>query len=347
MFSQTTASEDIQRDRTWMVPLEDYSLILVRGPESEKFLQGQCTCDFSRLTINTDKAKLSDSEQQVFLHGAHCNHKGRMLCSFVAAKINHDTIALRLHQSVEQTALVALKKYATFSKVTLTAANDLGIFGVCGPEAEALCASLLSVNSEKLPSENRAAQFDGATVLCHSIKQYEVWLTQEKLHDMVPSLNKNSAIENLEVQKTSNLWRLQNIARGIGEVTSNITESLIPQEINFQLVDGISFSKGCYTGQEVVARMHYRAHLKKHMYRGILPVTTPPNVGASLFESEEVAQSDAPKIRGSIVTVARSDEHHCEFLALCDDNLINLPRSVVEGNLSAEIQWLTLPYAIS
>lgn len=315
-----TTHDNTDTQSTSVVPLRDYSLILVQGPDANTFLQGQCTCDFAPLN------------QGQIITGAHCTPKGRMNSSFIGATLDADTIALRVHTSIAESALAALKKYAVFSKVTLSIADDYFAIGL--------------INfTEPLETAPEVGQFlykNKVLTLRHDEDLYEIWFTAEQATETLKTF------ASLPLQKTANLWQLKNIQRGIGEIRSELVEKLLPQEINLQLTGGVSFKKGCYTGQEIVARIHYRGQMKKHMYRGRVTSDTPPTSAEPIYVND--------KAKGTLINAAlchseSESSQEYEFLALCDDATVNndsnTEPSKIDPNSPANIQWQALPYAIS
>lgn len=309
----TTATATPNSAESWQcaIPLLDHVLIEVKGPDAEKFLQGQCTCDFK--SIANGKFSL----------GAHCNVKGRMVSSFTAAKLGSEHFGLRTHKSNAENALATLKKYAVFSKVTLEISSSLAPVAVFNAQAN------------EIPFFDATAEAGFSTALGqgarlpHTNNMQELWLTHEHIQQL---------LEQLPVAAPHN-WLAYNIAQGIAEVTADSTEQFIPQEINLQLLGGVSFNKGCYTGQEIVARMHYKATLKKHMYRAQLAATTSaPATGSQLVNEEG---KNVGQVVQSVTTATGA-----EILALALDTVAHSENVHCETNPQQKLQWLALPYAI-
>lgn len=308
-------ADEICSEQTSIVPLRDYQLIIVSGDDSESFLQGQCTCDFTQLLKNH------------IVMGAHCTHKGRMNSSFHALRLDEKTIGLRVHKSIADYAKNALQKYAVFSKVSIDITDNYYLFGVIGDRPSEHLAKHI-----KLPPAGEFCSTQDYIVAAHQHNQIEVWCHE-------PWLKAWLSLDNtIPLQASSNAWRLMNIRRGIGEVVAENLDQLLPQELNFQLVNGISFKKGCYTGQEIVARLHYRGQLKKHLYRGYTASDSAPSVNDMITNA---------KNKGVIVNVAECGISEYEFLALCDSTMYNTDSCVLEKNSAAKIQWKSLPYAIN
>ena len=264
-------------EQTCVVPRVNRALLRVSGPDAVKFLQGQCTCDLNQLT---------DGE---LLLGAHCTHKGRMNSSFVIAPLASDAIGLQIHSSITEHAFTSLKKYIVFSKAEIAVADDIGSVYLAGPEAEKILRKLDLFP----PSAGRFFQAGRITLLQHAENQFEIWAPEETLLDVCQSA---------PVLATENQVDLLGVRRGIGEIRAETVEEFIPQDLNFQFTGGVSFSKGCYTGQEIIARMHYKGKIKKHMYRGVADVPGLPVPATAIVDS-------AGKNAGKIVFAAHNENH--------------------------------------
>ena len=294
---------------------------MVTGEDAEKFLQGQCTSDFKRLA------------NKEWLLGAHCNVKGRMHSSFYAARINEDSIGLRIHRSIAEPALAALKKYIVFSKAQITIKPAYLIGLVLPANSKTLPDSTL-----QLPDTGQySIQPELGSVLRLDESRAEIWAEDEQsLRNLWSKLPADSELG------SDALWQQLNIAYGIAEVRADSFEKLIPQELNFQLLNGISFSKGCYTGQEIIARMHYRANLKKHLYRAqtTLTISDQEPVFGTRVLSTNLSNG------GFVVSAVHISERYWELLVLIKDDLIDVNSAFLELNSQPKLSWLPLPYAI-
>lgn len=295
---------------TYFMPL-DYGLIAIKGPDSGKFLQGQVTCDVRELA--DDKTLL----------GAQCNIKGRMLLCFTALQPNAEEILLRVHKGLIANGLASLGKYIVFSKAKLSdASNDYRCIGLAGPQAE----TILRAAYGAIPKDNGGWLAAGSGfIIRQGHQRFECWLPPTEL-------------ANLAAQATPadhNLWTLLNIQAGLGDITPETYEAFTPQAINFQLVNGINFRKGCYTGQEIVARLHYRGTLKRHMYRFGFNGDS-PNPGS------EIHNAEGKKV-GEVILAAINGSGQGELLAsVADDERADL---YLAGQ-AQKLSLLSLPYAI-
>lgn len=227
--------------------------IRLRGPDAAKFLQGQTTCDLLAL------AEQSDGEA---IGGAQCTPQGRMVFDFFAffnrVDDERDLILITAPDLVE-TAIASLKKYAVFFKVEI---SDVSAHW---------CQLLLLGDAPAKPP--------GATLFALA----------ERITTLTLPLSN-------AVELTLPGWQLgdsataeqQLLAAGITEVSAATSELFIPQMLNYDHRGFISFKKGCYTGQEIIARAHYRGAVKRRLAllqaSGELPATAQP--GAELRDSD-------------------------------------------------------------
>lgn len=202
------------------VALTQYRLIEVAGIDAEKYLQGQLTCDVAKLAVG---------EQTLT---CHCDPKGKMSALFRLYRATAEQFFLIMQQDLLPEALVQLKKYAVFSKVTFTEL-DQALFGTTSGEIIAKFNE--NVTACYLDEEPKRAIFWGDIAV--------------------------------ETNGDGSLWDLIDIQQGVPLLYKANQFELIPQATNLQLLDkAISFTKGCYIGQETVARAKYRGANKRAMF---------------------------------------------------------------------------------
>jgi len=301
----------------WMA-LSQYTLIIIEGPDAEKFLQGQCTCD------------ISDSRDNNIISGAHCNPQGRMLNSFILVQLDTEKFALRVHQSIAAQALADFQKYIVFSKAEARLEENIALIGFYQAPA-GLIPSAASTSSS-------VSQTTFGWILAHDQEQIEVWASETQLEEISERLSSEQF--STIAMANSHQWDLLNIRKGLGDVREQTRGELLPQDINLQLTGGVSFSKGCYTGQEIVARMHYKATLKKHMYRASIESDDSILPGASLINV------DTGKTVGSVIYSAPSKSGQIELLAMCKDDFTSAENALSVSPSNNKLMWLPLPYAI-
>ncbi len=159
-------------------------------------------------------------------------------------------------------------------------------------------AALTSLGLE-LPAEtDSVARNDGLIALRASPDRAELWVRADQADTLKGKLSA------LLAEGELNQWLLGQIRAGIGQVMPSTRELFIPQMLNLQAVGGVSFKKGCYTGQEIVARMQYLGKLKRRLYRLQLEASELPEPGTQLFSPTHGSSI------GEVVMAARTEQKH-------------------------------------
>ncbi|WP_265534199.1 CAF17-like 4Fe-4S cluster assembly/insertion protein YgfZ [Pseudomonas saponiphila] len=303
-------------DSAFFCPLSHEGVLAVRGPDASKFLQGQLTCNLNYL---------SDSQSSL---GARCNQKGRMQSSF-RILVQGDGCLLAMASELLEPQLADLKKYAVFSKAKLSDESANWVrFGLAGGDAT------LSGLGLELPQEDGAVvRSDDLIAIRVSSDRAELWAPAEQAEHLARQLAAQLPEGEL------NQWLLGQIRAGLGQVMAQTRELFIPQMLNLQAVGGVSFKKGCYTGQEIVARMQYLGKLKRRLYRLSLPTGELPVPGTPLFSPTHGSAI------GEVVLAARATDQ-VELLAVLQAEAVedgNLHLGALEG---PSLHLLDLPYQL-
>ncbi|MBV7547861.1 folate-binding protein YgfZ [Pseudomonas sp. PDM26] len=303
-------------DSAFFCTLSHEGVLAVRGADASKFLQGQLTCNLNYL-----------SESRASL-GARCTQKGRMQSSF-RILLEGDGVVLAMATALLEPQLADLKKYAVFSKSKLTDESAAWVrFGVDHGDA-----ALVSLGLD-LPAEtDSVVRNDGLIAIRVSPQRAELWASAGQADAVKGKLSVVLSEGDL------NQWLLGQVRAGIGQVMPDTRELFIPQMLNLQAVGGVSFKKGCYTGQEIVARMQYLGKLKRRLYRLQLTVSELPEPGTALFSPTHGSSI------GEVVLAARAGQN-IELLAVlqaeaADSGDIHLGE--LEG---PSLQLLDLPYEL-
>ncbi len=307
-----------------IVPLSHYGLLEVRGPEAEPFLQGQITCSATEVT----PAMSSPS--------AYCTPKGRVVASFQLLRPQSDVFLLRMRSDLLDIAARAFGKYIVFSKAKLAMVEPLSGVGLHGANIGAVLRELV----ETLPArQNGTVSYrDGLLLQCdQAATQYEYWgpaaaVTALWLH-CAPRC----------VALGSRYWRWLQVRSGNAEICAATSEMFLPHMLNYHVTGAINFKKGCYTGQEIVARTHYRGQVKRHLLRAAL-------AGIAPMPGSDIVDSNGKSVGNVVDSVAVSAET-AELLAVVatatatDDNESAESPTILRID-AAELRPLALPYAI-
>lgn len=218
--------------------LTDWGVIEVAGADKKTYLQGQLTCNLVTLAQNQ------------MVYGAHCDAKGKVWSAF---RLFHhgEHYAMLQPASAIAVELAELKKYAIFSKVTISHSQDVAL-GVIGSQAEAW------INTLSDSRDDVRALKTGTAVKISSQR----WLLLIK-PEAVDALLATTTAQRVN----SDLWTYCEIQDALPIITQEQQNLHIPQALNLQALGGISFNKGCYTGQETIARAKYRGINKRALYR--------------------------------------------------------------------------------
>ncbi|MBC7415541.1 MAG: folate-binding protein YgfZ [Herminiimonas sp.] len=275
----------------FVVPLTAFGLIAANGAEAATFLHNQLTNDVENL--GTDEVRLA----------GYCTPKGRLLATFLLWKTG-DTIYLQLPLELQATIQKRLQMFIMRAKATLTDADQQTIqLGLAGSAASAALSTWFPV----LPAAPHAKVDSAAGSLMRladsrrssdaapgveDVPLY-LWTTdgataQAAWPTLIARLQPASAAA----------WQLAQVRAGIASITAATQEKFVPQMVNFEAVGGVNFQKGCYPGQEIVARSQYLGKLKRRM----MPATVAAEAIAP--GTEVFAETDPDQACGMVVNAA-------------------------------------------
>ncbi len=321
----------------FFAPLTEFGLIAATGADAATFLHNQLTNDVEHLT--TDQVRLA----------GYCTPKGRLLASFVLWKSN-DTIYLQLPRELQAPIQKRLQMFVMRAKATLTDVGEHQVqLGMVGPAATAVLAnwfpvlpatpyskvdtaagSLLRLADSPLQPKNSGGLISESTA---NNARY-VWITDGATAEAAwPQL-----ITRLQPAGGA-AWRLTDIRAAIPLITLPTQEKFVPQMINFEAVGGVNFQKGCYPGQEIVARSQYLGKLKRRML--------PASVAASavLAGTEVFAEADPDQACGMVVNAAPTPGGTA---CLVETKLAALESIVRLGSTDGPVlQFHDLPYQLA
>jgi folate-binding protein YgfZ len=298
--------------------LSQFGILKISGEESQSFLQNMVSSDVREVSLQ--QAQISSLSTP----------KGRMLATFLIWQRDSDYY-LQLPRDLLAAVHKRLSMYILRSKVKIEEASDTVIgLGLSGEGA----TSLLQQHFGSVPSKSFATeQHDNANVIQVGPERYQINTTS--LH--APALWQNLVSHARPVG--SSCWDWLTIRSGIPVILAATQEQFVPQMANLELIGGVNFKKGCYPGQEIVARMQYLGKSKRRMY--LAHVIGSTQAGEQLFSAEVDGH-----ICGMVCNAAPAPVGGYDLLAVMQINSHDT-QSVHIGSLQGEaLQFLPLPYEI-
>ena len=261
-----------------LMDISPLGLIAASGLEAEHFLQGQVTTDMTRLGSGDSRL------------GSHCTSKGRMLASFRAFRLD-EAIYLQLPQTQVADTLRRLRMYLLRAKATLEDASDqlaaIAIAGECAP-------SRLTSYLDAVPPQDNMLTRQGDLVAMRipgPVPRFQLLGPAPALEEIWTALAGTATLVNADY------WALLDIRAGIPTVYPETRDAFVPQMVNLHRLDGVGFKKGCYTGQEVVARMQYLGKLKRRMYQArVGAAENPPAPGDKLYSADRQSEQATGRV---------------------------------------------------
>lgn len=312
----------------WYSPLPDLGILAVSGKDAAKLLQGQTTCDIMGLPPG-----------QTTL-GALCNPKGRAVSVFRVLRAE-DRIYLLLPTDLLETVQQRLQRYVLRDDVTLVDETwNWTSFGLVGENA----ADVLQKMGLPLLTQENEAEGQGSFYTRFYAIRVPGAQTFSRLLVLVDAAKSASMCRFLEghglVRQEPGRWVLENIRAGLPTVSSATAGEFVPQMLNLDVLGGISFNKGCYTGQEIIARAHYLGNLKRRMVRlaGMGEELPTPGDNIQSVDTEEGGS-------GMVVCSAGDGEGGFELLAVVNKTCLETPNAALQTQYGASLALVNLPYS--
>jgi len=319
-FGHAEVERVAARDGGVICDLSQFGLLRISGEDAQTFLQSLLSNNIGE--VNGRRAQLSS------LNDA----KGRMLASLFIWRDVNDYL-LQLPRELCEPVRKRLSMYVLRAKVKITdASDDFVLLGLGGPEAETVAQTL----PPDLPAESGGMHSNaGISLIRIDANRYQLCLSPAEAPALWTQLS-------ARLQPAgSPCWDWLAIRAGIPVITTATQLQFVPQMVNFEVIGGINFKKGCYPGQEIVARMHYLGKPKRRMFLAHVDGDTPPQSGDSLY-STEMGEQPA----GMVVNATAAPEGGYDLLAVVhiashDSQAIHL--SVQDG---PPLAFRDLPYPL-
>lgn len=270
--------------------IDSQAVLEIKGPDAVKFLQGQCTADIEHL------------EEGNSISGSICTVKGRVLTTFIVTKIG-DQILLRMPAELTSDIKAYLAKYAAFYKVEIIEWSN-----PCVIETQ-----------EYKPKSNLIE-------VTYSLNEQEFteYLIEERNLDLLLK-----ELQELDLEKirfySETVWQNRQIDSGWLNLTTNTTEEFLPHQLNLEKLDAISFKKGCYTGQEIIARTEYRGKPKRRLHR--ITIKGLNNL-KSIKLPIDILDKETEKRTGTLLALGTNASYSLAILPVENDGQLN---SIVDG----------------
>ncbi len=290
------------------------------GEDAETFLQGQLSCDVAGVDLRSGS------------YGAYCSPKGRMLANFLLWR-EEAGFHMALSRDIALSVQKHISKFVLRAKVKVSDASDTIVMaGAAGPKADQALRELFPdfpehPNEVSLrPGTGTVIKLKDGRFLLALMPSGAVALRQKLANSLVPV--------------GAGAWRWLDIRNGVPWVTAATQDQLVPQMANFELLGGVSFHKGCYTGQEVVARMQHLGKLKRRMFLANVPAEA--KAGDPLYSDDLGDQAS-----GMVVNAEASPDGGHDLLAAVqtasrDGSIVHL-----KALAGPPLDFLALPYAIT
>ncbi len=301
--------------------LSHTGLISVHGEDAQSFLASQLTNDLTQV-----------SPQLTQVNG-YCNPKGRLFAIF-RTFVRENVYYLRVPRDLIQALIKRLRMFVLNAKVTLEDASDSLIsIGFSSPKGEEELSDVIG----RIPSEvNAAVESEGLTIIRipGPNPRFEIIGEPAEAQKIWAALDVNAA------PVGAGCWALLDILAGFPIVTSPTSELFVPQMINLDAVGGISFTKGCYPGQEIVARMRYLGTLKRRMYLAHCEAKELAQPADDIFQH---TGQDVRKV-GTVVGAQASQDSGYDLLAVLE--ITASDKDIYVGDTDAALALMDLPYAV-
>lgn len=306
-----------------LISLEGWALVSVQGKDSTSYLQGQLTLDVAALESNQHRPT------------AHCDAKGKMWSSL---RLFHrgEGFAYLVRRELREKQLAELKKYAVFAKVTLLPDDEATLLGVAGFQARAALSKLFTTLPD---STTPVVQLGDTTILWfeHPAERFLVVTTEDQAKTLQVALADDAQLND------SQQWLALEIEAGIAVIEPANSEQLLPQATNLQALDAISFKKGCYSGQEMVARAKYRGANKRALYWLAGSASRVPAAADSL----ELQLGERWRRTGTVLTAVQLDDGTVWVQVVLNNDLEAESVLRVEGDETSKLTIQPLPYSLS
>lgn len=319
-FGDSVGELRAARDSAVLCDLSHFGLLRCSGDDGEAFLQSQLTGDVQQISL--ERAQYSSL----------CTPKGRMLASLLVWR-TPEGFFLQLPAELADDIRRHLAKYVLRSKVKIAdAEGDFVRFGVAGPGAQ---EALAEVVGDPPPGAFDVRLHGNTVVVRLPLDRFEIAALPGEAAGLWERLERRAAAAGAPA------WDWLEVRAGVPVVLPATREEFVPQMANLDLIGGVSFKKGCYPGQEIVARTHYLGRLKRRLYLAHLEGSDAPTPGDLLFSADAAGQSS-----GTVANVAPSPDGGFDLLAVVQISSAESEVVCWKALDGPPLRFLPLPYSV-
>ncbi len=293
--------------------LSHFSVIQISGNDATEFLQNQ-------LITN-----LSDLEHAGWLLSGWCLPNGRLLANFILFE-NQDSFFLILPSMLKEKIIKRLTMFVLRSKVSIEDVSDkYALIGLAGENSNNL---LNQIDSTFTPTKKQNLK---SSIVLQMPDETPRWFMIIKI-DELKSIMNQILLAFKESDRAS--WSLLDIQASLPWITVTTSEQFIPQMLNLDQTGGLSYEKGCYPGQEIIARLHYRGEVKKRLFigEGESEITPGP--------ADQIENTESKKLVGDIIDAETVDGKRFQFLAVVELNASENVQIRGEEKIAVSVQTL-------
>ncbi|MCS4305823.1 folate-binding protein YgfZ [Rheinheimera pacifica] len=317
LTAEQYAALSTQVQGAFISPLPAFESLLISGPDNRKYLQGQTTCDLDQLNDNN------------FLHGAHCDAKGKMWSQFYLVSQAEQLISIAFRDELNASA-TQWKKFGVFSKVSFeTGQQHFAVFGLGGENVTALVAQL----GFAVPERGGLARHNNDLLLALAADHFML---------LMPVAEAQQLMQQTLPFAAPNVWLAQHIQHGFSYLEQGLIGEFVPQMLNLQALDAISFTKGCYIGQETVARLKYRGGNKRAAYILTADTDEVPKAGTDI----EIQLGENWRRSGQVVNAANI-HNQLWLIAVLPNDITPADTLRLSSDSAPALRIVPLPYSLN
>lgn len=286
-FGEPARELDAAKSGAFASPLAHLELLRISGADAQSFLQGQLTCDLRRVTPANAQ------------YGGYCSPQGRLLASFVLM-LQQQGYLMLLPADLAEPVAARLKKYVLRARVAIERERSVRAIGLGGPRAAAVLGKVVGQPPAR-PLE--MVLYPAATLLRLPGDAFVALAPETQIAPLW------DAVASEALPAGSAAWDWLQVRSGIPWITPATRDQFIPQMVGLDAIGGVSFEKGCYPGQEIVARTHYLGEVKRRLRSGHVDDAARP--GDALVGGGQA--------RAVVVNAAPSPDGGFDLLAVVQD----------------------------